>query len=130
MSEITITGNAVEDAELKYTPTGTAVASLRLARTERFRDAQGQWQDGDTLFITVQCWRQLAEHVAESVTKGTRLVVTGKLRTRSWTDKEENVRYVTEVQADDVSVSLKTATVKVAKTTREQAPADDTEAPF
>src|ERR1039457_4153798 len=129
MSEITITGNAVEAPTLTYTPTGTAVASIRLARTERFRDAQGQWKDGEPLYINVACWRQLAENVAESVVKGTRLVVSGKLRTRSYTDKRVSVketgedaeRFVTEITADDVAVSLKSASAKVAKTERTQA---------
>ena len=138
MSEITITGNAVEAPTLTYTPTGTAVASIRLARTERFRDAQGQWKDGEPLYINVACWRQLAENVAESVVKGTRLVVSGKLRTRSYTDKRVSVketgedaeRFVTEITADDVAVSLKSASAKVAKTERTQATGGDDEAPF
>ena len=128
MSEITITGNAVEAPTLTYTPTGTAVASIRLARTERFRDAQGQWKDGEPLYINVACWRQLAENVAESVVKGTRLVVSGKLRTRSYTDKRVSVketgedaeRFVTEITADDVSVSLRNAAVKITRSERSQ----------
>lgn len=129
MSEITITGNAVEDAQLSYTPTGTAVARIRLARQERYRNGSGEWKDGAQLFITVTCWRQLAENVAASVTRGTRVVVQGKLQTRTFEDSrlviresgEAAQRIVTEVIADDVSVSLRNASANVTRAERSAA---------
>jgi single-strand DNA-binding protein len=113
MSEITITGNLVSDANLSYTPSGQAVANFRLARTERYRTNSGEWKDGDTLFIGVTCWRELAESAAELL-KGSRVTVTGKLRTRTWdddrfTDDQDNAaqRTIIEITADDVLTSVR-----------------------
>ena len=128
MSEITITGNAVDTPSLSYTPTGTAVATLRLARTERYRNNTGQWVNGDALFVRVTCWRQLAENVSESVGKGDSVVVQGKLRSRTFDDDrlvvretgEVAQRQVFEITADDVSVSLRNAAVKITRSERSQ----------
>jgi single-strand DNA-binding protein len=113
---ITLAGNLVADPELRYTATGVPVTNFRVASTARFKDAEG-WKDGDTLFLTVNAWRDLAEHVAESVTKGTKGTVTGRLRQRSYEREGQQVT-VTEIEAADVGVSLQRATVKVAKSRR------------
>ena len=116
---ITITGNAVDNPELRYTPNGVPVANFRVASTPRYLDkTSGDWKDGESTFLTVRIWKQQAENVCESVTRGTRIVVTGKLRQRSYETKEGEKRTVYEVDADDVSVSLKFATCKVTKATR------------
>ena len=116
---ITITGNAVADAELRYTPSGQPVARFRVASTPRYFDKQAnEWKDGESLFLTCQAWKQLGEHVAESVTQGTRVIVTGRLRQRSYETKEGEKRTVYEVECDDVGVSLRNATAKVTRATR------------
>jgi single-strand DNA-binding protein len=137
MSEVTITGNLATDVELKYTPTGTPVCTFRLARQERYRNPEGQWTDGETLFIAVTAWRDLANNVAESLTKGMRVVVQGKIRSHSfedtkYKDTEGNSiqRYVTEILADDISLSLRMATAKATKATRTPSKDEETEAPF
>ena len=118
-TQITIVGNLVEDPELRFTPSGQPVAKFRIASTPRFRDnATGEWKDGDSLFLTVSVWRQAAENVAESLTRGTRAIVTGRLRQRSYETKEGEKRTVYEVEADEVGVSLRNATAKVSKVTR------------
>lgn len=114
---ITLTGNLVADPELRYTPTGVPVANFRVASTERIKTAEG-WKDGDTLFLTVNCWRDLAEHVAESAAKGTKVIVAGRLRQRSYETTEGEKRTVFEVEASDVGISLQRATVKITKTER------------
>jgi single-strand DNA-binding protein len=115
---ITIIGNAVEDPELRFTPSGAAVAKFRVASTPRYMDRQsGEWKDGEALFLPVTVWRQAAENVAESVAKGTRVVVHGKLRQRQY-EKDGQKRTVFELEADEVAVSLKFATAKVAKMQR------------
>ena len=104
---ITITGNVVADAELRYTPSGQPVARFRVASTPRYYDkAAGEWKDGESLFLTCQAWKQLGENVAESVRQGTRVIVTGRLRQRTYETKEHEKRTVYEVEADDVAVSL------------------------
>lgn len=125
MSEVTITGNLANEVDFSYTPQGTAVCTFRLARQERYRRDSGEWKDGETLFIAVTCWRDLAENVANSLLKGQRVVVQGKIRTRTFEDtryKDQDgkslQRTVTELLADDVSASLRMATVKITKTTR------------
>jgi single-strand DNA-binding protein len=117
---ITITGNLTDNPELRFTPTGTAVTRFRIASTPRYQDQAGQWKDGDTLFLTCTAWRQLAENVAESLEKGARVIVTGRLAQRSY-DTEDGKRTVYEVQADDAGASLRTASAKVTKTTRTRA---------
>jgi single-strand DNA-binding protein len=108
----TIVGNLVDDPELRFTNTGTAVANLRVAVTQRIQQ-NGQWRDGETSFFKVNCWRDQAEHLADSVGKGDRVMVTGRLRQRSWETPEGEKRSVTEIEADEVGASLKFATAKV-----------------
>lgn len=126
---ITICGNLVADPELRFTPTGQAVTSFRVASTPRFKDQQtGEWKDGDGLFLTCNVWRRQAENVAESLQRGMRVVVQGRLKQRSYETREGEKRTVFELEADDVAVSLKNATAKVTKAQRsgEQQPQQDT----
>jgi single-strand DNA-binding protein len=116
---ITVTGNLVDDPELRFTPQGQPVARFRIASTPRFRDnSTGEWKDGEALFLTVNVWRQQAENVAESLTRGARAVVTGRLRQRNYETKEGEKRTVYEIEADDVAASLKFASAKVTKASR------------
>ena len=110
-THVTITGNLTDDPELKHTPTGAMVANFRLAVTARVRDGEG-WRDGDTSFFRVNLWRQLAERVAESLTKGDRAVVIDRLKSRSWETPEGDKRSVVEVEADEVAPSLRWAIAK------------------
>jgi single-strand DNA-binding protein len=110
-THVTITGNLTDDPDLRYTPNGHPVATFRLAVTARIKDGEG-WRDGDTSFFRVNVWRQLAEHVAESLTKGDRAVVIGRLRSRSWETPEGDKRSVVEVEADEVAPSLRWAIAK------------------
>jgi single-strand DNA-binding protein len=119
---ITIAGNLVEDPELRFTPSGQAVARFRVASTPRFRDnASGEWRDGDSLFLTCNAWRQSAENVAESLTRGMRVIVSGRLRQRSYETKEGEKRTVYEVEVDDVGPSLRNASAKVNRAARASA---------
>ena len=121
MSEnsVTLVGNLVEDPELRYTAQGAAVANFRIAVSKRIRDAQtNEWKDGETSFFRVNVWRQLAENVAESFTKGTRVIVTGTLRMRQWETQEGEKRSAIEVEATEVGPSLKWATAKIEKASR------------
>jgi single-strand DNA-binding protein len=123
-TQITICGNLVEDPELRFTPSGQPVAKFRIASTPRFRDnSTGEWKDGESLFLTVNVWRQQAENVAESLTRGSRAIVTGRLRQRSYETKEGEKRTVYELEADEVAVSLRSATVKITKAARSTAAA-------
>ena len=116
---ITIVGNLVDDPELRFTPSGQPVARFRVASTPRFRDnATGEWRDGDSLFLTCNVWRQAAENVAESLTRGMRVIVSGRLRQRSYETKEGEKRTVYEVEADDVGPSLRNASAKVTRAVR------------
>src|SRR5512135_3911742 len=118
-TQITIVGNLVGDPELRYTPTGQAVATFRVASTPRFRDnTTGEWKDGDSLFLTCNVWRQAAENVAESLTRGMRVIVSGRLRQRSYETKEGEKRTVYEVEVDDVGPSLRNASAKVNRVAR------------
>jgi single-strand DNA-binding protein len=120
---ITVVGNLTAEPELRYTPTGVAVAALRVAASRRAYDQDsGQWKDAGTLFLSCTAWRQLAEHAAESLTKGSRVIVTGRLRQREYEASDGTKRTVYEVDADDVGPSLRWATAKVAKATRERVP--------
>jgi single-strand DNA-binding protein len=112
----TIVGNLVDDPELRFTNTGIAVANLRVAVTQRIQQ-DGEWRDGDTSFLKVNVWRAQAEHLADSLSKGDRVMVTGRLRQRSWETPEGDKRSVTEIEADEVGASLKWATAKVERTT-------------
>jgi single-strand DNA-binding protein len=116
-NQVVLIGNLTDDPELRFTPNGAAVANFRLAVTPRVRDGDN-WKDGETSFFRVNVWRQMAENVAESMTKGSRAVVVGRLRTRSWETPEGEKRSVTEVEADEVAPSLKFATAKVERASR------------
>src|SRR5204863_3041533 len=116
---ITIAGNLVSDPELRYTPTGQAVASFRIASTPRFLDKQSnEWKDGESLFLSCNVWRQAAENVAESLQRGMRVIVQGRLKQRSYETKEGEKRTVYEVEVDEVGPSLRNASAKVTKTQR------------
>lgn len=115
-TQITVVGNAVEDPELRFTPSGAAVAKFRIASTPRTLDrASGEWRDGEPLFLGCNVWREMAESVAESVTKGMRLIVTGRLRCRQYETKQGEKRQSWELEVDEVGPSLRYATAKVNK---------------
>ena len=119
---ITIAGNLVDDPELRYTPTGQAVARFRVASTPRFMDRQtNEWKDGESLFLSCNVWRQAAENVAESLQRGMRVIVQGRLKQRSYETKEGEKRTVYEVEVDEVGPSLRNASAKVTKTQRSAA---------
>ena len=122
---ITITGNLVADPELRFTSSGQPVASFRVASTPRIRDASGEWRDGDSLFLTCNVWRQAAENVAESLQRGMRVIVSGRLRQRNYETKEGEKRTVYEVEVDDVGPSLRNASAKVTKVTRTKGETDE-----
>ena len=116
---ITVVGNLVADPELRFTSTGQPVASFRIASTPRTRDAaSGEWKDGDSLFLTCNVWRQAAENVAESLQRGMRVIVTGRLKQRNYETKEGEKRTVYEVEVDDVGPSLRNASAKVNRASR------------
>ena len=116
---ITLVGNLVDDPELRFTPSGAAVAKFRIASTPRFLDKQtNEWKDGESLFLSCNVWRQAAENVAESLQRGMRVIVQGRLKQRSYETKEGEKRTVYEVEVDEVGPSLKSATAKVVKTQR------------
>jgi single-strand DNA-binding protein len=115
---VVVVGNLTDDPELRFTPQGVAVANFRLAVSRRVKDESGQWKDGETSFFRISCWRQLAENVAESLTRGSRTMVAGRLRMRQWETQEGEKRSVVEIEADEVGPSLKWATAKVEKTSR------------
>jgi single-strand DNA-binding protein len=116
---ITLVGNLVDDPELRFTPSGAAVANFRIASTPRTFDRQSnEWKDGEALFLTCNVWRQAAENVAESLTKGMKVIVTGRLKQRSYETREGEKRTVFEVEVDEVGPSLSFATAKVNRTPR------------
>ena len=116
---ITLIGNLVDDPELRFTPSGAAVAKFRVASTPRYLDkATNEWKDGESLFLQCQIWRQAAENVAESLTKGMRVILSGRLKQRSYETKEGEKRTVFEVEVDEVGPSLRNATAKVTRTQR------------
>ncbi len=116
---ITVVGNLTDDPELRFTPSGAAVASFTVASTPRTFDRQtNEWKDGDALFLRCSIWRQAAENVAESLHRGTRVIVSGRLKQRSYETREGEKRTVFELDVDEVGPSLRYATAKVTKTTR------------
>ena len=118
-TQITMAGNLVDDPELRFTPAGQPVARFRVASTPRYLDKNtNEWKDGDSLFLTCNVWRQAAENVAESLTRGTRVIVSGRLRQRSYETKEGEKRTVYEVEVDDVGPSLRNASAKVNRVAR------------
>jgi single-strand DNA-binding protein len=110
-THVTLTGNLTDDPDLRFTPNGHPVANFRLAVTARVKDGDS-WRDGDTSFFRVNVWRQLAEHVAESLSKGDRAVVIGRLKSRSWETPEGDKRSVVEIDADEIAPSLRWAIAK------------------
>jgi single-strand DNA-binding protein len=118
---ITIIGNLTADPEMRYTPQGLPVARFTVASTPRTFDKQAnEWKDGDSLFLSCNAWRQLAENCAESLRRGMRVVVTGRLKQRSYETKEGQKRTVYEIEVDEVGPSLRNATAKVIKAERSQ----------
>ena len=112
---VSLVGNLTDDPEVRFTPQGTAVASFRLAVTPRVNDG-GTWKDGDTSFFRINAWRDLAEHVTDSLSKGDRALVVGRLKARSWETPEGERRSVVEVEAEEVGPSLKWATATPQRT--------------
>ncbi|QRP46114.1 single-stranded DNA-binding protein [Amycolatopsis sp. FDAARGOS 1241] len=116
---ITVVGNLTSDPELRFTPSGAAVANFTVASTPRTLDRQtGEWKDGEALFLRCNIWRQAAENVAESLTRGARVVVQGRLKQRSFETKEGEKRTVVELEVDEIGPSLRYATAKVNKVSR------------
>ena len=116
---ITVVGNLTADPELRFTPSGAAVANFTVASTPRTFDRQsGEWKDGEALFLRCNIWRQAAENVAESLTRGARVVVQGRLKQRSFETKEGEKRTVVELEVDEIGPSLRYATAKVNKVSR------------
>lgn len=125
-TQITLVGNLVDDPELKFTPSNVAVAKFRVASTPRYLDkATNEWKDADSLFLSCQIWRQAAENVAESLTKGMRVILSGRLKQRSYETKEGEKRTVFEVEVDEIGPALTNATAKVEKVSRSAPKGDD-----
>jgi single-strand DNA-binding protein len=112
---VSLVGNLTDDPEVRFTPGGTQVGSFRLAVTPRVKDGEG-WKDGETSFFRINLWRDLASHAADSLSKGDRALVIGRLKARSWETPEGERRSVVEVEADEVGPSLKWATAKPQRT--------------
>src|SRR4051812_48016586 len=116
---ITVIGNLTNDPELRFTPSGSAVANFTIASTPRTFDRQSnEWKDGETLFLRASVWREAAENVAETLTKGTRVIVQGRLKSRSYETKEGEKRTVIELEVDEIGPSLRYASAKVTRTQR------------
>ena len=116
---ITVVGNLVDDPELRFTPSGAAVANFRIASTPRTFDRQtNEWKDGDALFLSCSVWRQAAENVAESLQRGMRVIVQGRLKQRSYETREGEKRTVVELEVDEVGPALAFATAKVTRASR------------
>jgi single-strand DNA-binding protein len=127
--QINMVGNLVADPELRFTPSGVAAASVRIAVTPRSRDnATGEWKDGETVWLSGTVWRQYAENVAESLSKGARVIVIGRLKQRSYETREGEKRTVYEVDIDDIGPALRYATAKVQKTGRGATTTDSSQA--
>jgi single-strand DNA-binding protein len=124
---ITVIGNLTDNPELRFTPTGAAVAKFRIASTPRYFDKQsGEWRDGDPLFLSCNLWRDPAENAAESLSRGTRVIVTGRLRQRSYETREGEKRTVLELEVDEIGPSLRYARAKVMRMTRTADPTSNT----
>jgi single-strand DNA-binding protein len=118
-NQVTIVGNLTDDPELRYTPNGAAVVNFTVAVSRRVKDeATNQWKDAETSFLRCNAWRSMAENVAESLTRGSRVVVVGRIRQRTWETPEGDKRSAVEIEADEVGPSLRWATTKVEKQTR------------
>jgi single-strand DNA-binding protein len=113
---ITVVGNLTADPELRYTQSGLAVANFTIASTPRTFDRQSnEWKDGEALFLRASCWREFAEHVAGSLTKGSRVIATGRLKQRSYDDRDGNKRTAIELEVDEIGPSLRYATAQVTR---------------
>ncbi|MDQ3963499.1 MAG: single-stranded DNA-binding protein [Actinomycetota bacterium] len=117
-NSVTIVGNVTDDPELRFTPSGQAVANFTVAVNKRFKNNAGDWEDRLDGFFRCSCWRDMAENVSETLKKGTRVVVTGRLQQRSWDDAEGNKRSAFEIQVDEVGPSLRWATATITKSQR------------
>jgi single-strand DNA-binding protein len=116
---VTLVGNLTDEPEVRFTSTGTAVANFTIASTSRvFNKESSEWRDGNTLFMRCTVWQQSAEHLADSLTKGTRVIVSGRLRQRSFETREGEKRTTIELVVDEIGVSLRYATVQITKATR------------
>jgi single-strand DNA-binding protein len=115
---VTLVGNITDDPELRFTPSGAAVANFTVAVNRRFKGQDGQWEDKLDGFFRCNCWRDMAENIAESLQKGMRVMVVGRLQQRSWDDQEGNKRSTFEIQVDEVGPSLRWATASVQKSQR------------
>ncbi len=116
-NNVTLIGNLVDDPELRFTPSGVAMAKIRMAVNRRWRGNDGEWQE-DTSFFTGTVWREQAESAAESLQKGARVIVTGRLEQRTWETDQGDKRSVVEIQIDEIGPSLRWATATVNKTAR------------
>ncbi len=116
-NSVTLVGNLVDDPELRFTPSGVAMARVRFAVSRRYRDRNDEWQE-ETSFFGGTCWRDMAENVAESLQKGMRVIVTGRLEQRSWETQEGDKRSIIEVRIDDIGPSVRWATASVTRTPR------------
>jgi single-strand DNA-binding protein len=131
MTTTTIIGNLTNDPELRFLPSGAAVVNFTIASTPRTKDKSGEWVDGETVFLRCAVWRQAAENVAESLKKGTRVIATGRLGSRTWETKEGDKRTDLTLEVDELGPSLRYATAVISKTVQAggfpqaQAPADD-----
>jgi single-strand DNA-binding protein len=117
INSVTLIGNLVDDPELRFTPSGVAMAKVRFAVNRRYQDRNGEWQE-ETSFFGGTLWRDAAENAAESLTKGTRVIVTGQLEQRSWETQEGDKRSIIEVRIDEIGPSLRWATASVTRTPR------------
>ena len=117
-NSVTLVGNLTDDPELRYTPNGAAVCKFRIAVNRRMPDGNGGWKDGEASYFSVNCWRGLAENVAETLTRGTRVVVAGRLQYRAWENQDGDKRSAVEIEADEVGPSLKWATARIDRTPR------------
>lgn len=127
---ITVVGNLTDDPELRFTPSGAAVTNFTVASTPRFFDKESNgWKDGDTLFMRCSVWRQYAENVAESLVRGTRVIVQGRLKQRSYDTKEGEKRTVVELEVEEIGPALRYATAKVQRTERHGGGASTTSQP-
>jgi len=122
---ITITGNLTANPELRYTPSGQAVCSFTIAHNDRYRDGNGEWQDGETSFVRCQAWRELGERVAESAKRGDRVIATGNLQGRSYQDKDQNNRVSWEVTVSEFGMSVRYARVSATRIRLDEAPLPD-----
>ncbi|MEE8457411.1 MAG: single-stranded DNA-binding protein [Acidimicrobiia bacterium] len=118
-NNVTVVGNLTADPELRFTASGVAMVNLSVADSRRYQDRNGEWQE-DTSFFRGTCWRELAENVAESLTKGARVIITGRLKQRTWETKEGEKRNVVELDIQEIGPSLRWATATVTKTPRSE----------